>query len=91
MKNIETKETRTFHKINDWVAKARSITILIPHIIQQEENIKTLSDFDNYSELFFTITGMKLENFKVLLNVGFIDGDLLDDTIQNVNYQMYSI
>jgi len=86
---VEKKETQTIQKINDWVAKARSITILIPHIIQQEENIKTLSDFDNHSKLFFNITGMKLENFKVLIDVGFIDGDLLDDTIQNVNYQMY--
>jgi type I site-specific restriction endonuclease len=84
------KENKTIKKENnDWIAKARSITVLLPHIIQQEENIKSLNDFNENSNLFYNVTKITLEQFKILIEFGFIDGDLIDDTIRSVSHQMH--
>lgn len=84
------KENKIIKKENnDWIAKARSITVLLPHIIQQEENIKSLNDFNENSNLFYNVTKITLEQFKILIEFGFIDGDLIDDTIRSVSHQMH--
>jgi len=98
-KNGKTyKSTNTGKKIkltpkekNNLVAKARTITIMIPHItLQTRGAVNCAADLDKHSDLFEDITGKDLEGFKMLLQTGFINREKLDESIAKMSHYQWS-
>jgi len=98
-KNGKThKSTNTGKKIkltpkekNNLVAKARTITIMIPHItLQTRGAVNCVADLDKHSDLFEDITGKDLEGFKMLLQTGFINREKLDEAIAKMSHYQWS-
>lgn len=89
--NSGKKVELTKKEKNDLVAKARTITIMIPHItLQTRGAINCVADLDKYSDLFEEITGKDLEGFKMLVQTGFIDREKLDEAIAKMSHYQWS-
>lgn len=89
--NSGKKVELTKREKNDLVAKARTITIMIPHItLQTRGAINCVADLDKYSDLFEEITGKDLEGFKMLVQTGFIDREKLDEAIAKMSHYQWS-
>lgn len=83
--NLKKKEETNF------VNKARTLTKRIAGLIYTNENIVNVESLFDDSNLFESMVGININNFKTLLDSGFIDIDELNETITSVNLQMYHI
>ena len=87
--NSGKKVELTKKEKNNLVAKARTITIMIPYITYLNDTIKCVADLDDHSDLFEEITGKNLEGFKMLLQTGFIDREKLNEAIAKMNHEQH--
>lgn len=83
--NFKPKEETNF------VNKARTLTKRISGLIYINQNIVNVESLFDNSDLFESMIGESVHNFKTLLDTGFIDIDELNETITSVNLQMYHI
>ena len=79
------------NKETNYVNKARTLTKRISGLIYINENIVNVECLFDDSKLFKSMIGESINNFKILLDSGFIDTDELNETITAVNYQMHRI
>jgi hypothetical protein len=83
--NLKPKEE------TNYVNKARTLTKRISGLIYINENIVNVESLFGDSKLFKSMIGQSIDNFKILLDSGFIDTDELNETITAVNAQMHHI
>jgi hypothetical protein len=72
-------------KIEDYIIKARLITNRFKNFLFVVDKISNINDIFNYKEEFKTQTGIGVENFKVLLDKGFILEEKINDSIDLFN------
>jgi hypothetical protein len=98
-KNGKTyKSTSPSKKVNlkpneetNFVNKARTLTKRISGLLYTNENIVDVESLFDDSDLFESMIGETIDNFKILLDSGFIDVDELNETITSVNLQFYHV
>jgi hypothetical protein len=98
-KNGKTyKSTSSSKKVNfkpkeetNFVNKARTLTKRISGLLYTNENIVNVESLFDDSDLFESMIGETIDNFKILLDSGFIDVDELNETITSVNLQFHHI
>lgn len=83
--NIKPKKETNF------VNKARTLTKRISGLIYINKDIINTESLIDDSDLFESMIGASVNNFKILLDSGFIDIDELNETISSVNLQMHHI
>jgi superfamily II DNA or RNA helicase len=75
----------------NYVNKARTLTKRISGLIYINKNIINADSLFDDSDLFESMIGVTTNNFKILLDTGFIDIDELNETITSVNLQIHHI
>jgi superfamily II DNA or RNA helicase len=83
--NLKPKEETNF------VNKARTLTKRISGLIYINQNVTNVDSLFVDSNLFESMIGISSNNFKIILDSGFIDIDELNETITSVNTQMHHI
>ncbi len=83
--NLKPKE-----EVN-YVNKARTLTKRISGLIYTNKNIVNIESLFDDVNSFETMIGETIDNFKILLDSGFVDVDELNETITSVNLQMHHI
>lgn len=70
-------------QIKDLKSCARTITLKIPGFMytNQDSSISCTDDIFMFSDSFFGMTGETVENFRILLDSGFISKDILDESM----------
>jgi hypothetical protein len=72
-------------KIEDYIIKARLITNRFKNFLFVVDKISSINDIFNYREEFKTQTGISVDNFKILLDKGFIIEEKINDSIDLFN------
>lgn len=83
-----TRESKFKEKIDDWVAKARTITKKLPYFIFLNDDIKNLEDIGNFADSFQEIIQISYEDFVFLIDCGFINYEHLDSQIKLSNFKL---
>lgn len=72
-------------KIEDYIIKARLITNRFKNFLFVVDKISNINDIFSYKEKFETQTGIGINNFKILLDKGFILEEKINDSIDLFN------
>jgi len=72
-------------KIKDYIIKARLLTNRFKNFLFVVDKISNISEIFNYKDEFKSQTGIEVENFKILLDKGFILEEKINDSIDLFN------